>query len=64
MQRTAQCMVTAAFVLSFILGSQTTSGGIAFLIAAEKAKSPPVEPKIDDMVSAQSIDLGAPNLPT
>jgi len=57
-------MVTAAFVLSFILGSQTTSGGIAFLIAAEKAKSPPVEPKIDDMVSAQSIDLGAPNLPT
>jgi formylglycine-generating enzyme required for sulfatase activity len=43
MQRTAQGVVTAAFVLLFILGSQTTSGGMAFLLAGEKPKSAPAE---------------------
>src|SRR5207302_37931 len=51
MRRAAQCVVTAAFVLLFILGSQTITGGIAFLFAGEKAKSPPVEAKKDEPVT-------------
>src|SRR5947209_4661543 len=50
MQRAAQCVVTAAFVLLFILGTQTLSGGIASLFAGEKAKSPPVDAKKDEPV--------------
>jgi hypothetical protein len=55
MQRAAQCVVTTAFVLLFILGSQTMSGGIAFLIAGEKAKSPPVEPKKNEPVTPSKL---------
>jgi formylglycine-generating enzyme required for sulfatase activity len=45
MQRAAQWPATAVFVLLLVVGSQTTPGGGGFLLAGEKAKSPPAEPK-------------------
>jgi formylglycine-generating enzyme required for sulfatase activity len=39
MQRAAQGLVTAAFVLHLILGSQTTPGDSGLLLAGEKAKN-------------------------
>ena len=50
MQRAAQCVVMTAFVLLFTLGSQTTSGVSAFLLAGEKAYSSPTLPKKNEPV--------------
>jgi formylglycine-generating enzyme required for sulfatase activity len=55
MQRAAQYLVTAVFVLLLILGSQLTSGGIAFLLAGENAKSPSVEPKRNEPVNPGKV---------
>jgi formylglycine-generating enzyme required for sulfatase activity len=44
MQCATRYLVTAVLVLLFILGGHITSGGIAFLLAGDTAKSPPAEP--------------------
>src|SRR6478672_2872210 len=54
-QRAAQSLVTTVFVLLLILGSQTMSGGIAVLLAGEKAEPPPVEPKNNEPVTPSKV---------
>jgi formylglycine-generating enzyme required for sulfatase activity len=44
MQCAAWRLIASVLVLLLILGSQTTPGGSAFLLAGENAKSPPAEP--------------------
>jgi formylglycine-generating enzyme required for sulfatase activity len=55
MQRAAQYLVTAAFVLLLGVGSQSTSGGISLLLAAENPKSPPAEEKKNEPVAPGKV---------
>ena len=55
MQRAAQCLVTAVFVLLLNLGSQTIPGGITSLLAGENGKSPPAEPKKNESATVSNV---------
>jgi formylglycine-generating enzyme required for sulfatase activity len=57
MKRAAQSVVTRLVVLLFVLGSQTTSGGIAFLLAGEQAKSPKNDPIAPGTVITNAISM-------
>ncbi len=55
MKLATQDLVSAVFILLLILGSQTPSGGVAIVVAGEKQKSPPSEPKTNEPVAPGKV---------
>ena len=51
MRRAAECLIAAVFFLVLDLGSQTTPGGTASLLARAQAKSPPLEPEKNERIT-------------